>query len=320
MKHHQIRLSGGSQPGVRIEAETLVKILNSLIEGAQQSVRLRTEGESTRKGRLPAWLEKVAKFEVTGLTPGSMVIEVDAPTLAEADPTMFRDRMQAALLGEEREPLSPDYSGIDVFADSMRHALADERDSVEFDKPILKTILDCTSSLDDQFASLEISGLAWSAQSLRVTREGVSRVLELYDEVPEPQAVRVAGRLDTISATQPWIIVCTDSGEKARVRLDPFDPSLIHSLFNKDVIVSGVAYYRPSGRLLKIEGEYIAPSDEKQALWRKIPTARPTRLQRSQLIVPQDECSGVSAFFGTWPGEESEKELLDAVDSIEKEE
>jgi hypothetical protein len=33
--------------------------------------------------------------------------------------------------------------------------------------------------------------------------------------------------------------------------------------------------------------------------------------------VPQDAMSGVSAFFGTWPGEETDAELLALLDEID---
>jgi hypothetical protein len=33
-------------------------------------------------------------------------------------------------------------------------------------------------------------------------------------------------------------------------------------------------------------------------------------------LPPQAEGTGVSAFFGTWPGDESDEELLDALEAI----
>jgi len=33
-------------------------------------------------------------------------------------------------------------------------------------------------------------------------------------------------------------------------------------------------------------------------------------------LIPQDESSGVAAFFGTWPGGESDEDLLAALDEI----
>lgn len=40
---------------------------------------------------------------------------------------------------------------------------------------------------------------------------------------------------------------------------------------------------------------------------KRVPVAKPA---------PQDDSSGVAAFFGTWPGEETDDELLDALQAI----
>jgi hypothetical protein len=310
---------GQEKPGVRIPAEALAKLLQALIQGARQSVRLRVEGESTRRGNPPAWLDNVTQFEVTGLETGSTVIDIDAPSLAEADPEMFATAGQTTLFGEEKEPLQTDFTGIDIFADSLKHALAEERDSVEFDKSILETILQCNAAIKDTYTSFEIRGLSWTSEPLRVSREGLEKVGALYRDVPEPQLVRLVGRLDTISATQPWVVLQMDSGEKVRARLEPFDPQQMHSLFNKDVVVSGTAYFRASRRLLRVEAEFIAEAEGQQTLWRKVPTPAATRLQKGSLRVAQDESSGVSAFFGTWPGDESDKEMLDSLKKMDEE-
>lgn len=34
--------------------------------------------------------------------------------------------------------------------------------------------------------------------------------------------------------------------------------------------------------------------------------------------LPQDETTGVAAFFGTWPGDESDEELLDALEETRR--
>ncbi|WP_158542784.1 hypothetical protein [Lujinxingia litoralis] len=47
--------------------------------------------------------------------------------------------------------------------------------------------------------------------------------------------------------------------------------------------------------------------------------AAPVALRNAPVVqmVPQDASSGVTAFFGTWPGDESEEELLEAPQAIE---
>jgi hypothetical protein len=79
------------------------------------------------------------------------------------------------------------------------------------------------------------------------------------------------------------------------------------------VTISGVARFRPSGRLLLVDAEYLAPATPKDAIWERMPMARPGRASPVFTPMPQDPFSGVGAFFGIWPGSESDEELLRAL-------
>ena len=65
--------------------------------------------------------------------------------------------------------------------------------------------------------------------------------------------------------------------------------------------------------LLVADAEHIGPTTEADALWEAPPTPRPARDSPVARLLPQDEGSGVAAFFGTWPGEESDPELFAAL-------
>jgi len=138
--------------------------------------------------------------------------------------------------------------------------------------------------------------------------------LTSMEETPSPQAVRVAGNLDTISASQANIMLTLRDGTKVPILLEERDPMTLKALFNEQVVVSGMAHYRPSGRLLRVVGESIARARPEDAIFEALPTA--VASPPVAALQAQDEHSGVSAFFGTWPGDESDRELLDALESI----
>ena len=128
------------------------------------------------------------------------------------------------------------------------------------------------------------------------------------------RAVRVAGILDTISATRNDVELTLKDGASVSARLETHDNERLKSLFGSRVVVSGMARFGTSGELLTIDVEYLGPAGEGDVLFEQVPSSpgRPVVTLR-----PQDVTTGVSAFFGTWPGDESDEELLlAALDAI----
>ena len=89
MKKHKMTLLGGTRGELRVPADVLLETVGALLEGARQATRFFIEGESTRKGPRPAWLDAACNVEVTGLSAGSAVVALEAPTLADAAPDRF---------------------------------------------------------------------------------------------------------------------------------------------------------------------------------------------------------------------------------------
>jgi len=118
-----------------------------------------------------------------------------------------------------------------------------------------------------------------------------------------PKAVRVTGTLDTISATKSDVVLTLADGTAVAARLDAHDNQQLKTLFGLRVVVSGMAQFSPSGKLLVIDVEHLGPARDGDAV-------------SVASLLPQDEASGVLAFFGTWPGDETDEDLLDALKAI----
>jgi hypothetical protein len=131
-----------------------------------------------------------------------------------------------------------------------------------------------------------------------------------------PSAVRITGWLDTISASSNTILIILPDGHRVQARLEEPDPDLLSSLFGKRVTISGTARFRPSGRLLLVDAGYLGPATPGDVIWERLPAARPGPAS-PVFTMPQTPRTGVASFFGIWPGEESDEELLRALDEIE---
>ena len=316
MKRHTLRLLGGPGGELRVPADTLIDALGALLEDAQRAARLFVEGESVRPGARPAWLDAVCAVQVTGLESGSAVISVEAPSLSEAVPDKFGAEQQS-LFGEPGTPLDASQTAIDFFSTVLASAVAGDREHLMADRPLLESCIRFARAARGAYDGLQLEGVAETDEPVVVRPDSVAHIERLRDETPSPRAVRVSGVLDTISATKTDVLLLLEGGESVVARLDRPDPDALRALFGTAVVVSGVAQYRPSGRLSVVDVEYIGAAGVGDALWGRIPAPGPTRATPVARFAAQDSTSGVSVIFGTWPGEETDADLLAALEALD---
>ena len=313
MKKHTMTLLGGPHGELRVPADVLLETVGALLEGARQATRFFVEGESTRKGPRPAWLDAACKVQITGLTAGSAAIAVEAPSLADSAPDRFGGGHQVSLFAEPQRVIDASNTAIDIFAGVLASVVQGDRDSVLADRPLLDTCVRFARATRECFDGISLEGVAGVRSPLIVRRNDIGKIELLRDETPGPRAVRVTGTLDTISATKPDVVLALSDGSFVAARLDAHDRGQLTRLFGTRVVVSGLAQFRPSGKLLVIDVEHIGPARDGDVLFESVPkaTARPVAS-----LLPQEDTAGVAAFFGTWPGDETDEELLAALKDI----
>lgn len=313
MIKHKLTLLGGSPTELRVPADALIEALGALIEGARQATRFFVEGESTRKGPRPTWLDSACHFDITNLLPGSVMIEIEAPTLEEADPIRFGNGGQGTLFEEPAQKMSQ-RTAIELFGSVLASVVEGKPEDIMADRLLLDTCVRFTRVASGTFNGVRLEGLKDRTEPVTVRPDDAPRFELLRDQIPEPQAVRISGVLDTISASRSDVILSLPEGAKVAAHLESHDPTILRRLFGGRVVISGVAHFRPSGQLLFVHAESISEAREADAVFASIPLAK--RRRSTLKPVAQDETTGVSAFFGTWPGDESEDDLLKALRAI----
>lgn len=315
MRKHFVRLVGGPEKEFRIAADTLIHLLETIRVGAQRALRLHVEGESVRKGPRPRWVDSASRLEVTGLGGGSTLLDIEAPTLAEVAPELFEASGQQRLFDDSGGKLDREETAVGLFADALATTLAEDRDAALADKPLLETCLAFARITAEGYGAIEIGGLLHRQRPVVVKAAEVQAIEKLYSDTPEPQAVRLVGVLDTISATKPGVVLILEDGQRVRAVLEAHEPDALKRLFGSKILVSGMAHYRPSGKLWRVSVELMKKAEAQDEVWSKPP--RPRAAAAPFEPAPQDAVSGVSAFFGTWPGDESDEQLLKALGDIE---
>jgi hypothetical protein len=87
------------------------------------------------------------------------------------------------------------------------------------------------------------------------------------------------------------------------------DSKLLQKHFGSVRTVFGKAVYRPSGSLLRIDGQEISDTTEGRAALSRIPPALSLDQRQDRRI--QSIRNGVAAFFGTWGGRGNRRRVLD---------
>lgn len=302
----RIRISGPGARGVRVEGALLRDLLDVLVDGCQQAVRLRVEGRSTAQGKPPAWVTRAASFDVVGLKEGSTVLVVEAPSLAEAVPEQFAQADLFTLV-------EPARSCLDLLEESLRDVLEGKPESDAYDDGLVRTFEDFSKVLRHEVEAVEFMDGA----RLRVDLRGVETCRRLRNAIPPDQRVRIAGKLDVLRHSDRMFTLIVESGGMVRgvVASEAIDLAELGAMWGGPAVVSGVAKFRPSGSLLRIEAEIIERAGEKDlSLWGTLPQPVFGPLDERELRQPQGPRSGVSAIFGQLPGEETDEEIIEALD------
>jgi hypothetical protein len=277
-----------------------------LLDATRGALRLRVEGRSTARGSLPAWLAAAADFDVVGIEPGSTLVVIEAPVLADSAPALFR---QQALF----EPINGNDSAFGVMEQTLRAAVDGRSDSGLFDQPLLSTFRRFERVLAAGFSSVELTNGKKHAGDVVVDANSVSAVDRLIRAMPEPQRARVSGTLDTIRHSDRMFTLLMEDGKAVKGIAEGVAAEQLADLFGQQVIVTGTAFFRPSSALLRIEADAIEPAGADALVWARVPAPLFRDLDSSSLRQPQGIRSGVNAIIGRWPGDESEDEIAVAL-------
>lgn len=134
------------------------------------------------------------------------------------------------------------------------------------------------------------------------------------EEAPPPEKVIVTGWLDSLTASKRAFQLKMSNGRVLRGRLPPHDPADYAPLFARKVVVDGEARFRPSGDVALIVASHIQLARPADDVWEQVPRPRPRTLED---VLPSEPfppgSNPIDRIWGTWPGDESMEELLDAL-------
>lgn len=309
MPEYTIYLHGLEVRDHGLPGRVLRHLLDTLDEGTKGAVRLRLEGRSTAPGAPPTWLEEASAFDLIGFAPEAPGIRLRGRTLREALPDRFDQ-------GELFPFVDPESSAIGLLSESLADALQGREDSDAFDEGLLKTLTTLRALFERGVQAIEIRNQKRDS-ALHVAPEALARVQHLYRTTPAPRRVRLGGWIDAIRYSDRAFTIRLESGKYVRGVLTEGTPETLAAFFGKAAIVSGLAYFRPSGAVQRVEAEALhAATPQEAAAWSVEPRPLDTGLEQRRLRRPQTRRTGLGAVFGQWPGDESDEEIFAVLEEI----
>ena len=305
MKKHRFKIEGSDIGGKVASASLLREALGMLVDGARMAVRLRLDGKSTSRGTLPAWVEKGANFGVE-VKPGSLVLVTHEKTFEEALPERFA---QQDMFLE----IDPKESALGCFFRGMEDALDGKKDSDYYDEGIISHVVGVKNLFSRGADKLTIS----NGRDRRVTFEDLKTVERLKVETPQARQVRLAGKLDAIRHHDRMFTLLVEGGHAVRGVAEQADENELANLWGKNVLVSGLAVFKPAGSLLRVEAATFQQVEgDIPELWAKLPTPLERGTDVRAVRKAQGSRSGVNAIIGRIPDELPDDEFIALLEAM----
>lgn len=305
--HHDIILRAdhdfhGKFPPTPVGAA--LRLIPSVVRG---SIRMRFQGRSSARGTAPRWLDRSSDIRLISVTGrrDETVLRFAAPRLGEAAAELFEQ--------EELWPSRPIESdtGFDLLGDIVQEIRRGRRDSNRFDQRLLHDVASFRNALNGTFQELVIVSDRYVEEKPAViTKNIIEKAQDFYDQTPAPQPARIVGTLDMIRASTKAFALQLPNGEDVRAVLTA-KASIddLTALFRQDVLVVGMAVFRPSGHLLRIDATEVRLATTHDSFFAKLPEPRVKRLTKTLLHRLGKENGGIGRTFGKWPGNETDEEI-----------
>ena len=155
---------------------------------------------------------------------------------------------------------------------SFHSALSDDKEYLDLDKPLLKSLLAFKSNFisDNEIFYLANRG---TVAEVKITKDDFQKISILEDSIPAPKKVIVNGQLDEMKVSKGKLGLQTEQGfVNVFVNETKFIERIVEFM-GKEVTIAGMAHYKPNGQLSFIEIEDFDSPNPNDKFFSKKPLA-----------------------------------------------
>lgn len=305
------RLEAPAGLGAKPRPELIGPVLTHLHETLQDAVRMGFLHSSRARGRIPAGIRAAADVRFLGHSADG-----DASTLLRFEVAQFGEVAQDYFAQKQLWDDGPkaEQTAFELLGAALEDVGTRREESNRFDPGLLRRI----GSYGRLFKADRLSGIVLPDVALprpgRLDAKVVLSARDLASATPQPRRVRVAGRLDLMGASEGVLKIEVESGAIITALWEGSQAiDELKSLFNQDVVCEGTGVFRPSGSLLRIDADAIAPAGQTDDFFRQVPAAIARSDVSRSLRLRSGEPPTYAAFLGSVPAEEGDEEFAAAV-------
>lgn len=309
---HTLRIEGPRVAGGKPSPSAVGDVLRQVDYAAREAVRMGFRHSSRKPGRVPAWLSAAEDIRFVGISAGdadSTLLHYEAPKFGDVADEPYRE---PSLF--EIPPAQTD-TAFDLLGDILDDIARRVADSERYDTYLLQRF----ERFGGTVFKRGVTGITLQGDRLQADRppridpQLAQTAGALFRETPAPKRVRVAGKLDMIRDSDRVFNLILETSERLRAVWTGGDTSTLADYFKQSVVVGGLAVFRASGTLLRLDAEAMSLAGEKDSFFSTMPQPAPKKLDVPEMVRAKKGKGGIAAVFGKWPGEETEEELLIAL-------
>lgn len=310
-KRYQLRIGGLRERQGQIKAVDLQRVLEALRQTTLRTILLLTTGKGKGKGPNPKWLDATVDFTITGLNPGSTILDIQAPCLCETTSEAFAQ--------QESWCEQPDLNdtALDLVALAIKEAKANKPSGDRFDDSVLEAILKFRKAGGTPGICYELLPQDSEHGGFTLDDRIFTQVDKRLRNLPAPRAHIVSGRLGQVGhdGRHFRLLVNQDSTLLGQLDREALSVEDLRPLWGKQTVVEGMVHFKANGQPRLIEARRISPRTKGGDIFEEMPLAE-IREPRGSAEVRDRHIRSFDPIElgGAWPGDESIEELLADLD------
>jgi hypothetical protein len=305
-------LRGTEGLGAKPRPELIGPVLSKVQDTLLASVRMGFLHSSRTRGRVPAALRRAADVRYLGhegSANDSTILRFEVPQFGSVAEELFA---QGQLWDTGPKP---EQTAFDLLSASLHDIRLMARDSERYDHAMLGQFAGYRRLLRDGLNSIVLPDP--KSHDTEAIDEPLSVAAStLFRATPDARRVRICGRLDALGVSRKVLgLVLEDAANVTAIwTLDGFVD--LASFLDRQVVIEGMAEFRPSGTLLRVDADAIRIAGAGDSAFSTLPNPEIRRNYQQAAATVKPGHKPYAAIYGLIPADESDEEFTAAVEAM----
>ena len=301
-------LRGSEGLGGRPRPELIGPVLGRMHDTLLDAVRMGFLHSSHACGRIPLCLKQAADVRFIGHAAGrddSTILRFEVPEFGSVAEELFE---QGQLWDSGPKP---EQTAFDLLAGSLHDVRQMKKNSGRFDHALLRRFANYRRLLRRGLTSIALPDTNMTEESID---EPLSEAAEsLFRETPPARRVRMCGRLDSLTVSKRVLGLYLEDGNPVTAVWTSEGFVDLADFLDKQIVIEGLAEFRPSGTLLRVDADAIRDASAGDSSFSTIPMPEVHRNYQKAAATVRPGQKPYASIFGLIPGEESDEVFAAAV-------